>query len=141
MGEAELLQQALQHLHLQALCYRRFSACACCGEGDPDGGFPNGATKAVEDAFHVERVQEQKSQASRLMSPQTAWVSPVRRKVLGSLHSYEEIGHAHVSLGAEDPKQIPRHWYSPERADLSDPQVLNIVSTRQIPSWPTFTPQ
>ena len=103
--------------------------------------FPNGATKAVEDAFHVERVQEQKSQASRLISPQTAWLSPVQRKVLGSLHSYEEIGHAHVSLGADDPKQIPRHWYFPKRADLSDPQVLNIVSTRQIPSWPIFTPQ
>jgi hypothetical protein len=103
--------------------------------------FPNGATKAVEDAFHVERVQEQKSQASRLISPQTAWVSPVQRKVLGSLHSYEEIAHAHISLGADDPKQIPRDWYFPKRADLSDPKVSNIVSARQIPSWPTFTPQ
>lgn len=99
-------------------------------------------TKPVEDYFHHARVQEDRCQANRRMTPHRMWFTCLHKSILSGVHNYAEVDYNQCPLevARSFPRQPRRETFDPAKG--TDPwQMLGNIANTSDPTWPTYTPE
>ena len=95
----------------------------------------------VEDAFQRLRMQETQGQANRVVSYDRMWATLVHKKLLSSLHKYDEVNMEETGWKRtlEDlPRRPPRALYLPHKRKPVLP-LHHVMSDKQEAAWPTYS--
>ena len=101
--------------------------------------FQLGQTKMIEDSFQRLRDAESRHNASRVLSLIKTWVTPIQRRVLNSVHKYDEMSYKEcpISRAAQLPSKVPSTYF---QVRANKPVVnLHGISSKGNATWKTCT--
>lgn len=99
-----------------------------------------GQTEVVEDSFHTVKTSERRDNDNNVMPTLRVWQQAVAQHVADDLHSFSEVSHKDIQLGADDPRRVPKGLFQLLRKK-SSVNMRGVVSEKSKAGWTTFSPQ